>query len=161
MPKKILVILGGGGHTVQMLRLVEKLGNNFIYGYVVGYDDQLSEKGIKIKGEIYHIYDLRDKKDKSLILVGFKLVPSLLSSFFVLRKSKPNMIVGCGPGLCIPIIFLAKFFGVKTIFIESWVRSKKKSITGKILYYFSDLFFVQWPDLRRIYKRAIFAGRLG
>ncbi len=161
MPKKILVVLGGGGHTVQMLRLVDKLGNNFVYDYAMGYDDRLSEKNIKIRGKIYRVYDLRNKKDKSLILIGFKLIPSLLSSFIVLRRSKPDMMISCGPGLCIPIIFLAKLFGIKTIFIESWVRSRRKSITGRILYYFSDLFFVQWQDLRRIYKRAIFAGRLG
>ncbi|MDP3029141.1 MAG: hypothetical protein Q8O04_06545 [Deltaproteobacteria bacterium] len=47
------------------------------------------------------------------------------------------------------------------IFIESWSRVTTKSTTGKICYYLSDLFFVQWPELIKRYPKAIYAGRLG
>ena len=54
---------------------------------------------------------------------------------------------------------IARIMGIKTIYIVSWCRVKTKSGTGKILYYYSDVFLVQWPELlKKFGKRAMYKG---
>ena len=62
--KTIMVILGQGGHTGQMLKLVNLLGDKYNYEYVIPSDDNLSEKKIKISGKIFKLIDPRKMDDK-------------------------------------------------------------------------------------------------
>ena len=69
--KKILIHLGMGGHTSQILRTVSSLGPNYRYEYLIGYDDQTSTKKIKFPGKIYKIKNPRLMKDKFIIKIFF------------------------------------------------------------------------------------------
>jgi len=157
----ILVVLGGGGHTKQILKLVDMLGNKYKYEYVIGKDDELSGKKIKIKGKIFKITNPRRMEDKSLIKVFLKFIPSSIEAISILLKSKARVILTCGPALSIHLCIIGKIFGKKIIFLESWSRVYSKSLAGRFTYPFADLFFVQWPQEKKNYKNAIYAGRLG
>ncbi|MEW5897160.1 MAG: PssD/Cps14F family polysaccharide biosynthesis glycosyltransferase [Nanoarchaeota archaeon] len=157
---KLLIHLGLGGHTSQILRLVDLLGPNYKYEYIIGNDDQTSAKKIKFPGKIYKIKNPRLMKDKSLLKVSLNMVPTTIRALKILRKSKPAAIISAGPSSAIPLFWLAKLMGIKTIFIESWVRVHHKSQTGKLVYSVSDLFFVQWKSMKKVYPKAIYAGRL-
>lgn len=160
--KTIMVALGMGGHTNQILRLVDKLGDRYNYEYVVGDDDKTSVPKIKYKGPIHVIKNPRLMKDNSIIKVIFKMIPAAIQSFNILRKTKAKVLLGCGPSFNLPLFFIAKiFFRKRLIFFESWVRVENKSITGKLIYPYCDLFMVQWPKLQKKYKKSIYAGRLG
>lgn len=160
--KTLLVILGRGGHTEQMLRLVDSLGKNYDYEYIIGNTDSLSRTRIRIPGKVFVIKNPREMEDKNPLVVFIKLFKTTLDSFSVLFKSKSKYVVTCGPGIGIPFSFLAKIlFRKKLIFIESWSRVYSKSLAGKCLYPIADLSFVQWREQKRNYPRAIYAGRLG
>jgi len=158
MKKKVLIVLGSGGHTAQMLRLLKLLGDRYEYEYVVNDDDTTTNK--KIDGKIYKLHRAREIGDSKLHILsnGLKNIPI---SFNIIRKVKPYAIISAGPGLTIPLFIFGKVFGTKTIFIETWARANSKSLTGKICYPMSDLFFVQWPKMKKHYKKAIYVGRLG
>lgn len=158
--KKLLIQLGMGGHTSQILKLMDLLGPNYRYEYIIGYDDQTSKEKIKFPGKIYRMKNPRLMKDKSLVKVLFNMFPATFDAFRILFKSKPCAIISAGPSMALPLFWLAKLMGVKTIFIESWVRVHHKSLTGRLVYPVSDLFFVQWESLRKAYPKALFAGRL-
>ena len=159
--KTFLVVLGAGGHTSQILRLTEQLGKQR-YEYVIASDDKLSEKKIKHKGKIFRIINPRRMQDKSLLKVILRFIPSTIQTIIALANSKADVVVSCGPAMCLHVCFLAKYlFGKKIIFIESWSRVYKKSSSGKIIHGFADLFFVQWPEMLKKYPKAVYAGRLG
>jgi len=158
--KKILVILGMGGHTSQTLRLLELLGAEYNYEYVLGHDDQTSAQKIKFPGKINRMTNPRLMKDKSLLKVALKMIPATFHAAKILWKAKPQALLSAGPSLAIPLFWLAKLFRIKTIFIESWVRVHHKSTTGKLVYPVSDLFLVQWETMKKVYQKAIYAGRL-
>ena len=157
--KKFLVVLGGGGHTLQMIKLLDLLGKRYIYEYVVKYEDPLSNKKIKIKGKTYKFHEPRAFRDNFFVTI-FKLMRNIIESLIILFKSRPDVIISAGAGPAVPISILGKFFGIKIIFLESWSRVYNPSVSGKIVYHFADLFFVQWPDLLKKYPKAIYAGRL-
>ncbi len=162
--KKLLVHLGMGGHTSQMLHLLQLLGNNFdnnfYYSYLIGHDDQTSGKKIPYAGPVHIVNNPRLMSDASVWQVAFKMVPTSWQVFRLLLKVKPDAILSSGPSLAIPLFWIAKLLRIKTIFVESWVRVHHKSQAGKLVYLVSDLFFVQWESLKQVYPKAIYAGRL-
>lgn len=162
MKKTLLIVLGEGGHTKQMLKLVDQLGDKYSYEYLIASHDRLSEKKIKLKGRIFKILSPRRMEDKSLIKVFFKFIPSTIQLFFVLLKSKSIAVISAGPALAIHTSFLAKkLFGKKVIFLESWSRVYSKSMAGKFISPFADLSFIQWPQQKKNYPKALYRGRLG
>ena len=157
--KKVLIVLGMGGHTSQILRLVDLIGPQN-YQYIVGHDDRTSAKKIKFPGRVYKMRNPRLMKDKSLLKVMLNMFPATWSAFKILRKSRPSVIISAGPSLTIPLFWLSKLLGIKTVFVESWVRVHHKSQTGKLVYPVSDLFLVQWPSMKKTYPNAVYTGRL-
>lgn len=71
-----------------------------------------------------------------------------------------------GPGTCVPLCvaaLLLGLFGMKKVvivYVESVCRVQTLSLTGKILYWLADYFFVQWPSLRDKYPKSIYLGRI-
>jgi len=158
---KLMIVLGSGGHTTQMIRITEMIHDFFEFEYVVNDDDDKSIKKIKFSGDVHVIPRPRRVYDKSVMRSVFLTIHSLLKSFGIIMNSKSIGIVSAGPGLAVPLFIWASIFRKKRIFIESWSRINTKSTTGKICYYLSDLFFVQWPELTKKYPKAIYAGRVG
>lgn len=162
--KNLLVVLGGGGHTKQMLKLVDKLGKEYNYEYVISSDDELSEKDIKFRGRLFRIINPRHMQDKNMLKVIFKFIPSTIQVMAILFKTKSRCILMAGPAICLHIAFLGKkLFKKKVIFLESWSRVYSKSWAGNAIYklQLADLFFIQWHQENKNYPKAIYAGRLG
>jgi len=160
--QSILVILGKGGHTEQLLKLVDMLGEKYRYEYAIGRKDHLSQKKITKPGRVFFIQNYREMEDKSLIPVIFKVFKTAFQSINVLMKCESNVILTCGPAIGIPISVLGKLlFRKKLIFLESWSRVYSKSTTGKWLYNIADISFIQWPQQKKNYPNAVYAGRLG
>ncbi len=158
--KTLLVVLGTGGHTAQMLRLVRLLGDKFNYEYVIAKNDPISEKKIEIPGKVWKITEHRSYNTpiwKAVINTAIMTLESLC----IIIKTNAIAVVSAGPGLAVPISYLGKLFGKKVIFLESWSRVWHPSRAGKLVYPIADLFFVQWPELKEKYPKAIYAGRLG
>lgn len=177
-PVKVLIVIGSGGHTTEMLSLVNtldvtKYSPRF---YVLASNDTTSEKKVeemeknwnKNKSQFYQlIYIPRSRVVHQTYLTSiFTTVYSVLRSLPVLIKTRPDLILCNGPGTCIPIC-LASFIlrclflvNTKIIFIESFCRTKTLSLTGKILLYFADNILVQWPKLKTKYTRVEYIGQL-
>jgi len=158
--KKLLILLGMGGHTSQILKLVDSLGPKYKYDYIIGDDDQTSSKKIKFKGKIYKMFNPRKMNDNSLFIVFLKMFPAIIDAFRILLKSKPKVVISAGPSMTIPLFWAAKIMGIKTIFVESWVRVHHGSETGKFVYPISNLFLIQWETMKKVYPKSIYVGRL-
>lgn len=156
---RLLVVLGSGGHTKEMIRLVDLLGPGYEYSYLVAANDELSPQKIRIPGPVYKAVRPR-WKTASLLVEVVQTVLSALQSLVVLLVVRPRAIISSGPGPAVPVSLLGKLLGVKVIFVETGSRVYELSTSGRILYRWADLFFVQWPDLQSKYPKAIYAGRL-
>lgn len=103
---------------------------------------------------------------QSYITSVLSTMKAILYSFVLVLKHKPDLILVNGPGSCVPICvsgLLLRILGIcdgRITFVESLCRVKSLSLTGKILYWFTDDFIVQWPDLKEKYSRCKYLGRL-
>ena len=53
---------------------------------------------------------------------------------------------------------IAKILGSKIIYIETFANITTKTITGKLVYKFADLFIVQWKSMLELYPNAKYGG---
>lgn len=156
---KLLIVLGSGGHTKEMIRLVDLLGQGFEYSYLVSVDDPLSVQKIRVPGAVYQVIRPR-WKDTPLPMVIIRTLLSAAQALVALVRARPRAIISTGPGPAVPASMLAKLLGIKVIYIETGSRVYALSSSGRILYRFADLFLVQWPELLPLCPKAIYAGRL-
>jgi len=160
---RLLVVLGEGGHTKQMVRLVELLGPGYDYHYVAVEGDDLSVAHLPHPGPVHRLPRPRSKvhgRTDPAWRAAWNTVRCAWRAWKVLRQVQPQAVLGAGPAISVPVSLVGKALGAKVIHVESASRVRRLSLTGRILYPVADLFFVQWEGLRERYPRAIYAGRL-
>lgn len=158
MKKNVLYILGSGGHTQEMIELSKDLKDSINYFYLIQKDDVLSKKKILYPGKI--IFVKRPKMwGENVIFAFFKSIFLFFQSFFLLRKNKIDIMISTGPGISLIYFLSGWLLRKKLIFIECFSRVKTKTITGRFVYFLSDLFFVQWEDNLENYPNALYRGK--
>lgn len=173
---KTLIVLGSGGHTGEMLKIVSTLDSEK-YGpriYVVAETDSISImrlKEIESKEEtnndyIVEVIPRSREVGQSWISSAFTTLWALIVCFRVVWHHRPDLILTNGPGTCVPICAVAlilHIFGIiqpRQVFIESVCRVKTLSLSGNILYWIVDDLFVQWSYLKAKYPRVKYKGRI-
>lgn len=184
-PLHIFLFLGSGGHTGEMLRLVENYkkvllaqGNTIYVGYSdlksrQSFTDRIASKHRECRFEYLHFHKAREV-NASLIRSLVSVVQTLLASLMVIYRvsrsmsKNPHLVLLNGPGTC---CIIATWFKViewlnlfqpssNIIYIESLARITTLSLTGKILYWIADLYVVQWEQLKISHPRAKYHGIL-
>ena len=69
-------------------------------------------------------------------------------------KYSPEVVVTTGTHTAVPMCFIAKFFGKKVIFIESFAKRNTPTKSGKLVYKIADTFVIQWDSLKEVYPKA-------
>ncbi|XP_072366650.1 UDP-N-acetylglucosamine transferase subunit ALG14 [Scyliorhinus torazame] len=174
----VLVVLGSGGHTTEILRLVDSLSASYApRHYVIANTDMMSAERVRIleaarsKGNTepqYTVHWIPRSREvgQSWTSSVVSTIYSLLYSVPLVFQLKPGVVLCNGPGTCVPLCISAlmlRILGMKKvliIYIESICRVETLSLSGKILYNLSDYFFVQWSALQKKYPKAIYLGRL-
>ncbi|XP_045112639.1 UDP-N-acetylglucosamine transferase subunit ALG14 homolog [Portunus trituberculatus] len=173
---KTLVVLGSGGHTVEMLKMVAAL-DPVKYSprmYVVADTDEISHKKLlevekDFKDEGHYMVEVVPRTrevGQSWITSAFTTLHALISSLLVLVRHRPLLILSNGPGTCVPLCggaVMLRVLGVcpsRIVFVESLCRVHSLSLSGWLLYPLSDHFLVQWPQLTESHPRARCLGRL-
>ncbi len=154
--KKVMFISSTGGHLDEIMQL-KPLFKKYDY-HIVTEKDKMTVKlkeqyGKKIS---YLVYGTRNK----MISYIFKLTYNCILSLGMYIKYRPKYIVTTGAHTAGPMCCIGKIFGSKIIYIETFANINKKTITGKIIYHFADLFIVQWEEMLELYPKAVLGGSI-
>jgi len=128
---------------------------------------------VRTKEEYYGSYDIEivpraRKIYQSMWTTPFTSLSCLLSCFRILMSTSsssevklgyPDLIISNGPGTGVIVIFaslLLRFMylpgtsgKMRTIYVESWARVRRLSLSGKILLRVTNRFLVQWERLAK------------
>ncbi|CAD8158662.1 unnamed protein product [Paramecium pentaurelia] len=176
----MLILFGSGGHTYEMLMTLKNYDFQnkcqnlyFMHSFADSQEPQRVAKFIedhKIalpKVEWITIHRSRKVKQSYLSSIITTIKATLHTFLILLRFRDLDIFITNGPGTCIPVVivligqyilFIRK--RCKILFIESWCRVENLSLSGKLLYWVSDKFVVNWESLKKKYKRATFVGNL-
>ncbi|XP_042227437.1 UDP-N-acetylglucosamine transferase subunit ALG14 homolog [Homarus americanus] len=177
---KTLVVLGSGGHTGEMLKMVATL-DPFCYSprvYVVAATDAISLKRLSQMEErlqvnsggedqfIVEVVPRTREVGQSWTSTTVTAVWAFIFSVLIVARHRPSLILTNGPGTCVPVCISAVLFRIlgicqaRVVFIESLCRVQSLSLSGRMLYRITDDFIVQWPQLKDKYPRSKYMGRL-
>lgn len=154
--KKVLFASSAGGHLAELMQLSDMFKEYKFSILTEKTDTTLNLK--KIYGS--KVYYVLHSSRKPLIKFLIKLLINTIKSIFILLKVKPNVIITTGANSIVPICYIAKIFGCKIIYIESFARVKSISLSGKFLKKIADLFLVQHEELLNIYEDVVYEGSL-
>lgn len=152
--KKVLFISSTGGHLNELLQLKSIM--NKYDSYLI---TEKTKSTISLKEEYkdkisYLIYGTKH----NMLTYPFKLLANCFKSLYFYFKIKPDVILTTGAHSAGPMCCIGKIFGSKIIYIETFANIHSKTVTGRIVYKFADLFIVQWESMLKLYPKAIYGG---
>lgn len=148
--KKICLISSSGGHLEQIRQL-----KDVIYNYDCFYVVTKTKATEAMKEKKYIVRDMI-RSNKLIFII--QMIRMFFEQFLIFYKEKPDVIITTGAGVAIPMCVIGKIFNKKIIYIESFARINTPNKTGRFIYKFSDLFIVQWEELKIYYPNAVYGG---
>ncbi|ODQ78362.1 glycosyltransferase family 1 protein [Babjeviella inositovora NRRL Y-12698] len=165
-----MVLLGSGGHTGEMIRLLQKVElKKYKRVWVTSSGDLTSVTKAKDTEATISTGTAEFMELPRARKVGEPLASSFVSTIISFYKTAvlmacrvragqmPSLLVLNGPGTCVPlayIIFGMHFLGMcrtRIVYVESLARVKKLSVSGLLILPIADRFIVQWGELQKAY----------
>lgn len=144
---KICIVSSCGGHLTEV-RVLKPVYEHYEHFYVLN-DQALLPKDMEGKTHF-----IRHSERDWLFLVN------LWEAWRILRAERPRLILSTGAGPVVPFALVAKLFRIPTIFVETFTRVTRPSLTGRFMYYLADRFFYQWKALKRYFPKGTYGGPL-
>lgn len=151
--KKVMFISSMGGHLSELQMLDFKK-----YDYCVVTEESDSDKDLKQKYPESRVFFLKYGTRKTPIKYFFILLYNLFKSMQLYFKIKPEVIVTTGTHTAVPMCYIAKIFGSKIIWIETFANKNSKTLAGRLVYPIANTFVVQWEDMLKLYPKAVYWG---
>ena len=145
---KLLLVCTSGGHfsTMRSLKSFWSVHNR------VWVTDLKKDTEMLKDNENVHWLPYQAPRDL------LSLILNISKTLRIILIEKPDLIVSTGASIAINFALISKLFGIKFLYIESISRAEELSVTGRIVYWLSHEFYVQWPDLRKKYSKVLFKG---
>jgi UDP-N-acetylglucosamine--N-acetylmuramyl-(pentapeptide) pyrophosphoryl-undecaprenol N-acetylglucosamine transferase len=158
MKQSVNILLSGGGtggHIYPAIAIANALqqkikNSKFLF---VGAKNRMEmekvpQSGFKITG--LWISGLQRKSVLKNILFPFKLFASLGKAFLIIKRFKPDVVIGTGGFASGPTLFVANILGVKTLIQE---QNSYPGITNKLLAKRANVICVAYSELDRFFPK--------
>lgn len=146
---KVCFAASSGGHLEQLLMLKPLMlrYESFILTEKTQYDSTFPVP----------VYYLKQVNREEPSFVPLMVANAILSLRLFLRE-RPDVVVCTGVLATIPMCLIAKAYGAKVVYIESFAKISSPTETGKFLHRFADRFYVQWKPMLDVYPDARYIG---
>lgn len=152
---RVIVTGGGtGGHIYPALAIADKFkemdsDTEILY---VGNDEGIEKEVVPKSGYPMELVDARwlDKSSPwQLIKTGARVAKGILEASRVMRKFKPDVVIGTGGYVCFPVIVAGKRFGAKTFLHE---QNAFPGLANRTLEKYVNKVFLGFPDAAKYFK---------
>ncbi|WP_053101294.1 PssD/Cps14F family polysaccharide biosynthesis glycosyltransferase [Thiopseudomonas alkaliphila] len=151
--QKVFMISSGGGHLNELYKIIDILDGYQIF--------LITEKTkINTSKNLRKVMYLPKGGRENIFLFSLKFILNIILSFYRMCRYKPDCVISTGAHTAVPSIILARLLRVKTVYIESYARVREPSLTGRLVYAYVDIFYVQWPEMILHYPKARYIGAL-
>lgn len=154
---KIGVVVSGGGHLDQALELLDAFEGHDLFMITYRQKSLLQFNHPKIR-RVYFVSLFGSRG----ILLWLSLIWNIAENLCILLKEKPAMLFSTGSEIAIAPFYLGRIlFHIRLIYLETFCRVEKPSITAKVIYPVADLILVQWKSLLNFLgPKAKYEGRV-
>lgn len=95
---------------------------------------------------------------KTPIRYFFILLFNLFKSLYLYFKLNPKVVVTTGTHTAVFMCYIARLFGSKVIWIETFANRNSKTLAGRLVYPIANTFVVQWEEMKKLYPKAVCWG---
>lgn len=152
--KKVVFISSTGGHLTELLEL-RNLFKKYNYHIITEKTKSNASLKSEYKEKIsYLAYGTKEHMLSYIFIFPWNCIKSLY--FFL--KIRPDAIVTTGSHTAVPMCYIAKLFGKKVVYIETFANMQTKTLAGRLVYPIANLFIVQWESMLKLYPKAVYGG---
>lgn len=142
---------GTGGHLYPAIAIAEEMVKYRANARIifVGTSGKIEARVVPKKGFEFHtiwISGFSRRAGMRNLLFPVKVVVSLIQSFFLMLKLKPDVVVGTGGYVCGPVLFVASLMGIATVIHES---NSYPGVTTRMLAARVKRVFITFDDTRQ------------
>jgi len=154
MPKKVLILAGGGGHTGHAYALAQALREKGVsLFFFVPKGDNLSAKRLSKFGKVDFLVKPRDPKTPTLEFAQ-RLIKSFLHSI-VKMSGRFDVVISTGSNFGLFPALIAWIRGIPILSVESVIRFTKASMTTRLLHPISSITALQWEEQKKLLKGVV------
>jgi len=154
MPKKVLILTGGGGHTGHAYALAQALKEKGVsLFFFVPEGDSLSAKRLRKFGKVDFLLKPREPKTPTFEFV-YRLIKSFVNSI-VKISGDFDVAISFGSNFSIPPALIAWIRGIPVISVDSVIRFTKASMTARLLHPISSVTALQWEEQKQLLKGVV------
>lgn len=150
--QKLCLAASAGGHLEEIMNLKKLME----YYRPVLLTEKMKYPAATWAEKVYCVPQVNRKE----WLCFWKLGYAFFVSLFLLIRERPQVVISIGALATVPICILAKLFGIRLIYIESFARRYEMSETGKLVSRFADVTIVQWKELLKVCPNAVYGGMI-
>lgn len=146
---KILAISSGGGHWVQLQRLMPAFEGHSVRFVTVNraYQTDVGETPFHV------VHDATRWNKLALLWMAFQLL-------WITIRVRPHVAISTGAAPGYIGLRIAGWLGARTIWVDSIANVEQLSMSGQMIGKHVDLWLTQWPELARPegprYEGAVF-----
>ena len=161
MPKCALIMAGGtGGHIFPGLAVAEALRDkgwrvHWLGGKGTAANPSMERQLVPPRGFAFETIDFSGVRGKGLLTLAFlplRLLKAFWQSIQVLRRVKPNVVIGLGGYIAFPAGMMAVLLGKPLVLHE---QNSVAGMVNKVLAQVADRVFTAFPD---VLKNAQWVG---
>lgn len=135
---KVLAVASSGGHWVQLRRVVPAFKESEVVYVTVlkSYRSQVPDS------RFYSVNDATRWNKVGLLLLALRMA-------WIMVRERPGVVISTGAAPGYFAILLGRWFGSRTIWIDSIANIEELSMSGARVGQYADLWLTQWPHLAK------------
>ena len=148
----VLLVSTAGGHLLQLWSL-RSAWQGYEHAWVVGSHGGGDVESL-LAGERVHY--AHSPAARSLT----NAVRNLWLAWRLIGRLRPRVLLTTGAAVAVPFAWVARLHGIPTIYVESFTRIERLSLSGRLIAPVATRLYGQWPELAHNAPRIRFAGNL-
>jgi UDP-N-acetylglucosamine:LPS N-acetylglucosamine transferase len=136
--RKILAVASGGGHWVQLLRMIPAFEDHAIV-----FVSTLESHRAQVAPHRFYIVTDGNRWNK------FRLLRMAAKLLLILLRERPDIVISTGAAPGYFGLRFAKILGARTIWVDSIANAEQLSLSGEHAGRFADLWLTQWAHLAK------------
>ncbi|MEM9356596.1 MAG: hypothetical protein AAGB04_10305 [Pseudomonadota bacterium] len=145
---KVCVVSSCGGHLTEVCEFKTSYGR---YPHIYVLNDQADLPDDMKKRTYFITHSERD----------WRLLVNIYEAYVILKREKPSVILSTGAGPVVPFALVGRWlFCSHIIFVETFTRVGRPSLTGRIMYWLAHDFFYHWPSQSKYFPSGTCGGSI-
>jgi UDP-N-acetylglucosamine:LPS N-acetylglucosamine transferase len=146
----VLLVCSSGGHLLQLLALRPAWES---YSHVWVTFDKSDARSLLKDERVVYAHSPTNRSVKNLLR-------NTVVAWRTLREVRPRIVLTTGAGVAVPFALVARLRRVPVVYVESFTRIERPSLTCRLVAPLAERIYVQWPELTRAVRKARYAGNV-